>query len=759
MKLVLAEKPSVAKDIAMVIGATDSENGYYSGNGYIVSWAYGHLVTLAELADYDDKYKDWNSIPIIPNEWKLKRISSGKKQFKILKELLNSHDVDTVVEATDAGREGELIFRHIYNHARCNKPIERLWINSLTTEDIINGFNNLENGNSSKYNRLYECAFARQKADWLVGMNLTRLYSTMYNETLTIGRVQTPTLKMIVDREKEIQSFKKSNFYKLHFKNDEITADCDEEFSSQNDADVIIKALNSTAPVITDLTSEEKVETPPLPFDIASLQIQSNKSLGLSAKMTLDVAQNLYEKKLITYPRTDSRYINESMVHEVNEIINKLIEEFKCEDFIPNTRRIANDKKVSDHHAIIPTKNALSLKDDVKLSDSENKILNLIKRQTLLATAPTFDYNVITASFLCGEYEFNAVNKTVSQLGYKSIQSGDLKGFDENKVLKNLNINGTAGDVIFYHTVHETKPKQRYTDASIIKAMEVAGKIDFSHIEGLERAGLGTGATRADIIEKLIKVGYLERSKKQLVPTDKATKLFEVINSKVADVKLTANWEQTIADIKNGKASQYNFINSIEKYVKEVIMQDRNEKKEINFKDVKVVGTCPECGNDLIEKKGKYGKFNACSNYPECKYIQPSAKKEVKATDDICPDCGSPMVIRKGKYGEFEACSNYPECKYVAPSKKPRKKVKATDNVCPKCGATMVIRKGKYSEFEACSNYPECKYIAHDDKSKKEAEKTGEKCPECGSDMIFKDGRYGKFEACSNYPACKYIKK
>ncbi|MCR1960762.1 DNA topoisomerase III [Thomasclavelia cocleata] len=676
MKLVIAEKPSVGRDIAKVLGALSNSNGYCEGNGYICTWAFGHLVTLYDCADYKEEWKSWKNIPVIPAEFKIKlsKNSGIKKQMSVIKKLMNRNDVTSIVCATDAGREGELIFRHIYNFLKCKKPIERLWINSMVEEDIKKGFNNLENGNSPKYINLYECAYAREKADWLVGMNMTRCFSNMHcaygEKPLSIGRVQTPTLKMIVDREKEIKSFVKNYYYKAQIIYDDIVAEYDTKFENKAEAELIAEAVDGTNSIIQSVKKETKRKKAPMLFDITSLQKECNKHLGLNAQKTLDIAQSLYEKKLITYPRTDSKFLNASMENDTHELAERICNQRNI-DIILNPKAVIDDTKVSDHHAIIPTVKTLN---KFSITEEENNVLEMIMLRFIVAMSPDMLYEHITATIKAGQYIFKAnANCTVSH-GWKALDFEDgTSSISDDKLNKNINLfsykeNNVWNNVKSNVNSIETKPKQRFTDDTLLTAMENAGLKDFKNIDGIERVGLGTGATRAAIIEVLLDRGYVERKKKNLVPTERGIKLIDIVPNEISDVSMTISWEEQIAEIKNGNVKSDVFVKHIEDYVCDVIKNNYKQKDSVVRKELEKTGNiCPECGSALVIRQGKYGAFEGCSNYPKCKYIKKKEKDQQPAvkTKGICPECGSALIEKKGRFGSFIGCSNYPKCKYI----------------------------------------------------------------------------------------------
>lgn len=673
MKLIIAEKPSVGKDIAKVLGANHLNDGYTEGNGYICTWAFGHLITLYDCEDYKKEWKSWKNIPVIPEEFKIK--SSNKKgikeQLEIISKLMNRHDVTSIVCATDAGREGELIFRHIYNYLNCQKPIERLWINSLTDEDIKKGFQKLENGDLDKYLNLYDCAFAREKADWLVGMNLTRCFSNIYckygDKPLSIGRVQTPTLKLIVDRENDIKNFRKNHYYKVQISYNDIVAVYDEKFENRDNAELIAEEVDGTSSIITSLKKEIKKNKAPLLFDITSLQKECNKRFSMSAQQTLDTAQSLYEKKLITYPRTDSKFLNASMKDEAEELANRICK-MKNYSININVAAIIDDSKVTDHHAIIPTRKIFN---DFSISDQEQKVLELIILRYITSVAPDMKFEHLSAVIKVKNYDFKASANRTLDLGWTGIDKDGTSSIEKeskNMNLFNYKVNDVFSPVHSQVTSHETKPKQRYTEETILSAMENAGIKDFKNIDGVERVGLGTGATRAAIIEVLLNRGYIERKKRTLIPTERGIHLIDVVPDSVCDVSMTIEWEKQIAEIKKGNLKADVFVKNIEDYI--------------------------------------------CSTVN--KYYTPSVSSNIaEGTGNICPDCGSPLVMRHGKYGDFEACSNYPKCKYVS---KKEKKITYSSDKCPLCKGRLVKRNSQFGSFLGCENYPKCKYIKKDSK-------------------------------------------
>ena len=563
MKLVIAEKPSVAISIAKVIGATKKKDGYYEGNGYRVSWCVGHLIQMANPDAYDEKYAKWNieDLPIVPKEYKYEVAKATKKQFNILKKLMNDKDVDIVINACDAGREGESIFRLVYNQANCKKKMKRLWISSMEDSAIKDGFNNLKDG--SYYDGLFESAKARAIADWLVGMNISRLYSCLYKQNYSVGRVQTPTLAMIVNRDDEINNFKKEKYYTVELSLDGFSLSTD-RIDDRTTTEQLINLVGNSIEII-DVVQKEKITKPELPFDLTTLQRECNKYFGYSAKQTLDYAQSLYEKKLITYPRTDSRCLTEDMITSViNNILGK-------NDF--DTERIKivfNSKKVTDHHAIIPT--ISSLKEDIStLPESEAKVYRLILNKLHASVGYPLVENTtkIVAEF--DGFEFTSSGKVIIDEGFTKY----LKEYKTKKTEDILLPDIKVGDVFEIKNKeikekYTTTPKH-FTEDTLLKAMEVAGNDALEKGIEVERKGLGTPATRAGIIENLIFKGFIERDKKNLIATNKGISLVAIVSDTFKSAETTAEWEMKLSDIANGKADKDDFLKGIENEIRETV--------------------------------------------------------------------------------------------------------------------------------------------------------------------------------------------
>ncbi|HGD1885820.1 TPA: DNA topoisomerase 3 [Streptococcus agalactiae] len=565
--LVIAEKPSVAISIAKVIGATKKKDGYYEGNGYKVSWCVGHLIQMANPDAYDEKYAKWNisDLPIIPKQYKFEVAKATKKQFNILKKLMNDKEIDTVINACDAGREGESIFRLVYNEAKCKKKMQRLWISSMEDSAIKEGFSNLKNGED--YDKLFESAQARAIADWLVGMNISRLYSCLYKQNYSVGRVQTPTLYMIVKRDEEISNFKKEKYYTVELSMNGFTLSTD-RIDDEITAEQLINLIGDNIE-ITDVIQEEKITKPDLPFDLTTLQRECNKYFGYSAKQTLDYAQSLYEKKLITYPRTDSRCLTEDMiVSTVNNILGK--NDFDTE----RIKTVFNSKKVTDHHAIIPTVSSLS-EDLSSIPDSEAKGYRLISNKLHASVGYPLVENTtkIVAEF--DGFEFTSSGRVIRDEGFS-------KYLKEYKSKKNEFIelpDVSIGNVLSIENkeIKEkfTQPPKHFTEDTLLKSMEIAGNEALEKGVEVERKGLGTPATRAGIIENLIYKGFVERDKKNLIATHKGISLVTIVSDTFKSAETTAKWEMELADIAKGKSSKEKFLKDIESEIQEAVFKYR----------------------------------------------------------------------------------------------------------------------------------------------------------------------------------------
>ncbi|HEW1125297.1 TPA: DNA topoisomerase 3 [Streptococcus agalactiae] len=565
MKLVIAEKPSVAISIAKVIGATKKKDGYYEGNGYKVSWCVGHLIQMANPDSYDEKYAKWNmaDLPIIPREYKYEVAKATKKQFNILKKLMNDKEIDMVINACDAGREGEAIFRLVYNEAKCKKKMKRLWISSMEDSAIRDGFDNLKDGKD--YDNLFESSQARAIADWLVGMNISRLYSCLYQQNYSVGRVQTPTLAMIVKRDDEIANFQKDKYYIVELSMNDFTLSTeriDDEVATEQLINLVDDKIE-----ITDIIQKEKITKPDLPFDLTTLQRECNKYFGYSAKQTLDYAQSLYEKKLITYPRTDSRCLTEDMiVSTVNNILGK-------NDFDTERIKVVFDsKKVTDHHAIIPTVSSLS-EDLSNIPESEAKVYRLISNKLHASVGYPLIENTTKIVVLFDGFEFTNAGKVVKDDGFTKYLKDYKSKKNEDIELPDVKV----GDVFEVENkeIKEkfTQPPKHFTEDTLLKAMEVAGNDALEKGAEVERKGLGTPATRAGIIENLIYKGFVERDKKNLIATHKGISLVTIVTDTFKSAETTAKWEMELSDIAKGKENKEDFLKKIEEEINITIKQ------------------------------------------------------------------------------------------------------------------------------------------------------------------------------------------
>ena len=618
--LIIAEKPSVAATIAAALGAKEKKDGYIAGNGCLVSWCVGHLVQLAEAAAYGEQYKKWSydSLPILPQEWQYAVASDKGKQFKILKDLMHRADVSEVVNACDAGREGELIFRFVYDVAGCKKPMRRLWISSMEESAIKAGFASLKDG--KEYAPLYSSALCRAKADWIIGINMTRLFSCLYGKTLNVGRVQTPTLKMLVDRDAAITTFKKEKYYHVRLSLSGVEA-ASAKIHAADEAGNLKAACEAAQAVCTSVTREKKTVAPPKLFDLTSLQREANRIYGYTAKQTLDLAQALYEKKLLTYPRTDSSYLTDDMggtAAQIAALLAGKLPFMQGADFTPEISRLLDSKKVSDHHAIIPTME-LAKADLAALPESERNILTLAGARLLMACAAPHFIETVTAVFSCAGQEFTAKGKTVLAEGWKGLErrfmatlkkKADTEGDEENAL--SLDVPPFAEGQTFDNpqaavTEHFTTPPKPHNEASLLSAMERAGNEETD--PDAERRGLGTPATRAAIIEKLVKGGFVERKGKQLIPTKSGIELVCVLPEVLTSPQLTADWENNLTQIAKGNADPDSFMTGIETMTRELVSTYPflSDKEKERFKEEKpVIGKCPRCGADIYEGRKNY---------------------------------------------------------------------------------------------------------------------------------------------------------
>lgn len=594
MKLVIAEKPSVAQSLAKVIGANQKKDGYLEGNGYIVSWCVGHLIELANPEYYDEKYKKWRKedLPIFPAPFSYQVTASTKKQYQVLKDLMKRSDVDSLVEATDAGREGELIFRLVYKQAGCKKPFERLWISSMEDKAIKEGFENLSP--SADYDDLYEAALCRERADWLVGINATRFFSTVYGQTLNVGRVMTPTLAMIVEREAEIKGFKPENFYTVQMLVSGVSV-TSKRFKTKQEAEELAQKVNAADKVkISKMETSTRQEKPPLLYDLTSLQRDANKYYGFTAQQTLDYTQSLYEKKLVTYPRTDSRYLTDDMDDSTTRLCCLMKDKYGYTKMVPiYTKQVLNSSKVSDHHAIIPTENVAEA-DYSEIPSGEQKILGLVTARLLSSVGDPAEITEYALEVECVGEVFKARSKCITSPGWHLLEDWILgkKQDDEEADSGKKDDGGSHGileileaDVSLLSEGRElpardpkvkegkTTPKKRFTEDSLLSAMESAGAKDMP--DEVERKGLGTPATRAGVIEKLVRIGFVERQgskkTKYLVPTEKGTSLITVMPEQIQSASMTAEWEQKLLEVEKQDIASEDFMAEIKDMIVDLI--------------------------------------------------------------------------------------------------------------------------------------------------------------------------------------------
>ena len=616
MRLVIAEKPSVAAAYAAALGVKGKKDGYFEDNGYIISWCIGHLVELAEAAAYGEQYKKWSyeSLPILPQEWQYTVSEDKKKQFETLKQLMHRADVSEVVNACDAGREGELIFRFVYHVAGCEKPMRRLWLSSMETSAIKAGFDDLKDGKD--YDALYSSALCRAKADWIIGINATRLFSCLYGKTLNVGRVQTPTLKMLADRDTAITNFKKEKYYHVRLSLSGAEA-ASERISDSGEADALKTACETSAAVCLSVTKEKKTAAPPKLFDLTSLQREANRIYGYTAKQTLDLAQALYEKRLLTYPRTDSSFLTDDMggtAEKIAALLAGKLPFMQGASFTPDVSRTLDSRQVSDHHAIIPTME-LAKTDLSTLPETEKNILALAGARLLFAAAEPHVYEAVKAVFECAGTQFTATGKTVLCGGWKDLEAlyrATLKGKPDEDGGDAAALPEFSEGQAFEHpaarvTAHDTTPPKQHTEASLLSAMERAGNEDTD--PDAERRGLGTPATRAAVIEKLVKCGFVERKGKQLIPTKNGNNLVCVLPDMLTSPMLTAEWENALTQIAKGKSDPDSFMQGIEAMARELVKTYpflSDGQKDLFKEEKPSVGKCPRCGAPVYEGKKNY---------------------------------------------------------------------------------------------------------------------------------------------------------
>lgn len=629
MKLVIAEKPSVAMSLAAVLGATERKDGYLEGSGYLVSWCVGHLLELAQPETYKEQYAKWRyeDLPILPENWKYEVPKDKKTQLALLCRLMKDKRVDSVVCATDAGREGELIFRLVYEYAGCNKPMERLWISSMEDAAIREGFDHLRPG--SDYDKLYDAAVCRAGADWLIGINATRLFSVLYGVTLNVGRVMSPTLALLVQRESDIESFISRPFYVPEITCGGFTAS-GEKMTERSEAEKIRMDCDHNSAFVRSVEKQVKTIQPPRLYDLTTLQRECNRIYGYTAQQTLDYVQSLYEKKLATYPRTDSQYLTKDMRATAASLILWLRDNMPfgkgCAGE-PDIDRVTDDSKVTDHHAIIPTVE-IARTDLLELPSGERDVLTLLAVRLLCATTQANRFEAVTAMLDCQRYTFTAKGKTILQSGWKEVerihrmsirQSETEHRENEDAALPVLKEGQTFETVSASLREGKTSPPKHYTEDTLLSAMETAGAEDMP--EDAERKGLGTPATRAATLEKLVSAGFVQRKKKQLIPTEKGRNLIAVLPDNIKSPILTAEWESMLKQVEHGELSATSFMDQIADMSRTLVKEHTAPEK--CFADLfpssretahEAVGVCPRCGAPVYE--GKKGFF--CNNRECC---------------------------------------------------------------------------------------------------------------------------------------------
>ena len=624
--LIVTEKPSVAQAIGKALGITKRRDGYLEGEEFLISWCVGHLVELAPPGSYDPKLVKWfrADLPILPKTWQYLVSPGTQKQFDVLRSLMARPDVEQLVCATDAGREGELIFRLTYHQCGCAKPFTRLWISSMEDAAIREGFAHLKP--STEYDALYEAALCRERADWLVGINATRLFSCLYGQPLNVGRVMTPTLAMTVSREATIDAFRPEPFYTVLLKMEDCMASS-ERFKDKSQAEALLaECRKASEAVLQKNERKEKTERPPALYDLTSLQRDANRLLGYSAQQTLDYTQALYEKKLVTYPRTDSRYLTEDMEPGLPNLIRQTAAHFGVTGEIPiHAKQVINSKKVSDHHAILPTRSMATKADLSSLPAGEANVLRLIAARMLAAVGEPYRYAETTVQMECAGQVFTAKGKTVLDEGWKAVERavlGNTAEKDKEKLELLPEVQGQETLPILDAQLKEgkTSPPKHFTEDTLLSAMETAGKEDLP--EEAEHRGIGTPATRAGIIEKLVKKGFLTREgsgkTKNLIPTEKGRALIAVMPEEIQSPAMTADWEQQLLQIERGELEPETFMNEIEQMVASLVETSEAVKgaKTLMKNNGKIVGVCPHCGAEVAEREK--GWF--CTNR-ECRFV------------------------------------------------------------------------------------------------------------------------------------------
>ena len=619
--LVIAEKPSVAQSYAKNLSAYKKQDGYMEGENCLVSWCLGHLAEYARPEEYDERYAKWqfDDLPIIPEKWKLQVSADKKKQFSVLKDLMNREDIEYLVNGCDAGREGELIFQRVYDLSGCRKPVRRLWISSMEDEAIRNGFHEMKD--AGFYSNLCMAAVCRAQADWLIGMNATRAYTTKYYKKLVVGRVQTPTLAMLTERQDRIEHFQKETFYRVELTDGKLVA-VSENITNKADSEFLAALCDGSEAIITELKREQKKVSPPKLYDLTSLQREANRYFGFTAKKTLDLLQELYEEKLVTYPRTDSRFVTEDMIGTVEELTGKMplmLPFVEYGQLGHNIKRVVNNAKVSDHHAILPTKEAVE-KGIMDLPVDKKNLMILIGQQVLQAVGEDYLYEQTDVTVNCQKNEFTARGKTAVQMGFKDVEKAfrshcvKTEKEDSDRQLeipygyqKGMQLFNVKAET----SIHYTSPPKSFNEDTLLAAMETAGNKEFD--EKTEKKGLGTPATRASTIEKLVASGYAQRKGKQIIPTAEGRELIRVMPENLKSAGLTAEWENRLLLMERGELNGEQFMDDIVAMLEEILNGCRKipEEERNRFQTAKeLIGKCPVCGSDIFEGKRNF----YCSN-------------------------------------------------------------------------------------------------------------------------------------------------
>ena len=619
-KLIVAEKPSVAMSYAKVLGATNRQDGYLEGNGYLVSWCVGHLVELAPPNVYDEKYTKWSiaDLPILPQKWQYLVSASTKKQFGILQKLMHRPDVDSIVNSCDSGREGELIFRLVYQQAGCKKPFSRLWLSSMEENAIREGFAHLKP--STEYDALYNAALCRERADWMVGINASRLFSCLYGQPLAVGRVMTPVLAMTVVREAAIAAFTPERFYTVALTLADGGTASSKRFAQKEDAELLLsKCRKEGRATVQKMERKEKSESPPQLYDLTALQRDANRLLGFTAQQTLDYAQSLYEKRLITYPRTDSRFLTEDMAASIPGLVTDTGKAFALEEPLPiRVQQVINGSKVTDHHALLPTK-SMATADLAALPAGERNVLRLIAARLLCAVGEPHCYAETTLTTICAGEEFSAKGKMVLSEGWKAMERkmlGELLGKQkEVAALPDVQEQSQCSVAGAELKEGQTSPPKSYTEDTLLSAMQAAGADSMP--EGGERRGIGTPATRAATIEKLVQKGFLERKgnkkTKVLLPTDKGKALITVMPEEIQSPEMTADWETKLLQIERSEMEPETFMTEIKEMISSLVTTTEAAKGANALMKNKIIGVCPNCGKSVVEReKGWFCESNPC---------------------------------------------------------------------------------------------------------------------------------------------------